>query len=37
MTGEALGKHDVKIVGYGIDNGTAYWTIANCALSSVGP
>lgn len=24
-----LGKHSLKIVGYGIDNGTDYWTVAN--------
>jgi len=26
---KALGGHSVKIVGFGVDNGTKYWTVAN--------
>jgi len=29
VTGKFLGKHSVKIVGYGLENGLAYWTLAN--------
>lgn len=29
VSGEYLGKHSVKIVGYGVDAGIAYWTVAN--------
>ena len=28
-TQKALGKHSVKIVGYGLDDGKPYWTVAN--------
>lgn len=27
--GRFLGGHAVKVVGYGVDNGVKYWTIAN--------
>ncbi|ETN75781.1 hypothetical protein NECAME_12141 [Necator americanus] len=27
--GERSGGHSVKIIGWGVDNGTAYWLIAN--------
>jgi cathepsin B len=26
---QPLGGHAVKIVGYGVDNGMKYWTVAN--------
>jgi cathepsin B len=29
VNGSLLGKHSVKIVGFGVENGTAYWTAAN--------
>jgi cathepsin B len=28
-TGQYLGGHAVKIIGWGVDSGTAYWTVAN--------
>ena len=28
-TQRPLGKHSVKVVGYGLDNGAPYWTVAN--------
>jgi len=28
-TGGALGGHAIKILGWGVDNGVAYWTVAN--------
>jgi cathepsin B len=28
-TGSALGGHAIKIVGWGVENGTPYWTVAN--------
>ena len=29
MSSQPLGGHAVKIVGYGVDNGMKYWTVAN--------
>jgi len=29
MTGKMLGGHAVKIIGWGVENGTPYWTVAN--------
>jgi len=29
VTGSALGGHAVKAIGYGVENGTKYWLIAN--------
>ncbi len=29
MYSQPLGGHAVKIVGYGVDNGMKYWTVAN--------
>jgi len=29
VTGEALGGHAVKILGWGVENGTKYWLVAN--------
>ena len=29
VTGEELGGHAVKIVGWGVEDGTPYWLIAN--------
>jgi cathepsin B len=29
QTGNMLGGHAVKLIGYGTENGVAYWTIAN--------
>jgi len=29
VTGSALGGHAIKILGWGVENGTAYWTVAN--------
>lgn len=28
-TGDYLGGHAIKIIGWGVDNGTPYWTVAN--------
>jgi len=28
-TGAYLGGHAVKVIGWGVDNGTPYWTVAN--------
>jgi cathepsin B len=28
-TGSYLGGHAVKIIGWGVDSGTPYWTVAN--------
>ncbi len=28
-TGKELGGHAIKILGWGTDNGTDYWTVAN--------
>jgi cathepsin B len=28
-TGQELGGHAIKILGWGVDNGTPYWTVAN--------
>jgi len=28
-TGSYVGGHAVKIIGWGVDSGTAYWTVAN--------
>lgn len=28
-SGSALGGHAIKIIGWGVDNGTPYWTVAN--------
>jgi len=29
VTGDDLGGHAIKIIGYGSENGTKYWIIAN--------
>jgi len=29
VTGKNLGPHSVKMLGWGVDNGTPYWLIAN--------
>merc|ERR1712087_404439 len=29
VTGEALGGHAIRILGYGDENGTKYWLVAN--------
>ena len=29
VTGDIIGYHSVKILGYGVDNGTKYWLVAN--------
>ena len=29
VTGEALGGHAVKMIGWGVENGVKYWTISN--------
>ena len=29
LAAKALGGHSVKIIGYGVDNGVKYWTVAN--------
>jgi len=29
MTGDYLGLHDVKIIGWGVESGVDYWLIAN--------
>lgn len=29
VTGEALGGHAVRMLGWGVENGTPYWLIAN--------
>ena len=29
VTGEVLGGHAVKILGWGTENGTPYWLVAN--------
>lgn len=28
-TGNALGGHAVKMIGYGVENGTPYWLVVN--------
>jgi len=28
-TGKFMGDHCIKVVGWGVDNGTPYWLIAN--------
>ncbi len=28
-TGSALGGHAIKIIGWGVESGTPYWTVAN--------
>lgn len=29
VSGDMVGGHAVKVVGWGVDNGTPYWTVAN--------
>ena len=29
VSGELLGKHSIKVVGFGVDGGIPYWTVAN--------
>ena len=29
MTGDFLGGHAVKIIGWGVEDGTPYWLVAN--------
>lgn len=29
VTGEMLGGHAIKILGWGVENGTPYWLVAN--------
>ena len=36
MSSQPLGGHAVKIVGYGVDNGMKYWTVANSWNSEFG-
>ena len=28
-SGQALGGHAIKIIGWGVEDGTDYWTVAN--------
>ena len=29
VTGKSLGGHAIKLIGWGVDNGTPYWTCVN--------
>lgn len=29
VSGDALGGHAIKIIGWGVENGTPYWTVVN--------
>ena len=34
-TGKPAGGHAVKIVGWGVENGTAYWTVKNRCVHGI--
>jgi len=33
VTGKSLGGHAIKLIGWGVDNGTPYWTLVNSWVS----